>query len=107
MDMQKEITSPREANAENRELIGAEEKQNIHAVLKECNSLAQYAEEDEDREHEEEKAAEADEEAADEANERPIEFDEQTHKLEQSVHTGSTSAISHTLKKLEQASSQV
>jgi len=49
-------------------------------------------------------AVEGDEDAVDEKHEQPIEFDEQTHKMDQSVHTGSTSAISHTLKKLDVAS---
>ena len=50
------------------------------------------------KEEEGEAAVEAEEDAVDEKNEQPIEFDELTHKMEKSVHTSSTNAVSNTLK---------
>ena len=83
-------------DADRKNSIGTEEKQNIHQVLNEANQMANQG--GEEIKEEEKEAVEGDEDAVDEKNEQPIEFDELTHKMEKSVHTGSTSAISHTLK---------
>ena len=72
-------TSPTR-DADRKNSIGTEEKKNIHEVLNECNEKAKEA--GEEVKEEEDEAVEGEEDAVDEKNEQPIEFDEQTHKME-------------------------